>query len=245
MTFDPSVSAKLQQSILTWENDPSFLRRTPSTLGLRHTTSPRSWGSEVFCTLRTSYTSEFCGDISWKTEQAWLWEWEMSQPGHFFVVPALVSYGGILFLSPFFLEDHESFLPTTQPAAYSSTLIDQLSSRISERPYDWFETGKGQDLRQRVRYQHLHGLYGSSRLLKTLRPGGELISLYPQHVLQSTSRHSEEQSPALASGPLNPRYASLFGDALTKELPPISMEDRTGEPLKPRLGPSLGYDMPF
>ena len=245
MTFDPSVSPKQQQLIHTWENGPNFLSRSPSTLGLRHTISPRSWGAEVFCTLRTSYTLEPCGDISWTTEQAWLWEWEMSQPGHYFVVPALASYAGILFLSPFFLEDHESFLPTTQPAAYSSTLIDQLSSRISERPSDWFETGKGQDLARRVRYQHLHGLYGSSRLLKTLRPGGEHISLYPQHVLQSTSRRSEEQSLALASAPLNPRYASLFGDALTKELPPISMGGRIGEPQRPKPKPSAGYDMPF
>lgn len=245
MTFDPSVSVKLQQSIRMWENDPSFLSRTPSILGLRSTISPRSWGSEAFCTLHTSRTLENYGDISWRTEQAWLWEWETSQPGLFFVVPALVSSGGILFLSPFFLEDHESFLPTTQPAAYSSTLIDQLLLRISERRLDWYETARAEDMARQVRYLHLHGPYGSNQLLKILRPGGEHMYLSPQHVSQSTSRPSEGLSHALASEPHSRRYASPFGDVLMKVLPPISTGDHTGQASKMKLGLSDGYDMPF
>ena len=198
MTFDPSVSQKLQQHILTLENSPDFVNSTPSILGHRFTTSPRSWGSEVFCTLRISPTSQNSEGIYRKTTQSWLLEWEASQPGLFFVVPVLASSVGILFLAPFFLEDHESFLPTTQPAAYSSTLIDQLLLQISKRHSDWYPE-EALSLLEDARWMQIEGLFGLSQVMKTWRPGAHFIFPTKTFLSQSTSRPSVEPLPVLVS----------------------------------------------
>lgn len=216
MTFDPFVSPRQQQLILSLENSPDFLNSSPTILGLQSTISPRSWGSEVFCTLRISSTSVLFGSISWTTTRSWLLEWGVSQPGLFFVLPALESSEGILFLAPFFLEDHESFLPTTQPAAYSSTLIDQLLSQISERRSDWYP--EGSSTQKRYKWMGISGLFGLSRLMKIWRPGEEFILPEAITVSQSISKPLEGQSLASVSGSRQALYASLSGAGLMRDL---------------------------
>lgn len=214
MTFDPSVSPELRQSITTLENSPSFLSNSPTILGRKSTTTHRSLGSEVFCTLSTYPILGSYESISWPPVQHWLLEWETLQPGLFFVIPVLQRPEGILMLAPFFLEDSESFLPTTHPVSYSSTLIDQLCLQIFERPFD-FDTRLS--VGDKVPLLALYGLFGWSHLLKTLRVGSQPLFPTPVHVSQSTSRLSEGPSPASDSVPPHQRFVYPSGEDPMKE----------------------------
>jgi len=242
MTFDPSVSPKLQQSILTLESDPDFLNNSPSFLGHKPTTSHPSLGSECFCTLTTYPISACSGELWWTTNQHYLLEWETSQPGLFFVVPVLESSEGILILAPFFLEDHESFLPTTHPASYGSTLIDLLSSQIYEKRSDWFQVPKSAQTSL-----SRHGLFGLSQTLKTSRPGNKLPSknLTPLIVSQLTSKPLAGLLPASDLGPEKPPsvYHSGTGHSARRS-GATSMAGAIGQTQHPSQRPYLGYD-PF